>query len=307
MNRFLALVSSLAMASAFAQSQTISRAGSQPSTAGPAANFTGTVRVDPLFPARDGGPSGGSVTFEPGARSAWHTHPAGQTLIVTAGEGRTQSWGGPMEVIRAGDVVNCPPGVKHWHGAAPNSRMTHIAITYFRDGKNVEWMEHVSDAQYGMAPAAAPIPAPAPTGAIALRKLAALVAFPVASLASSAEGTDPMKIRLTIDGKSITATLNDNATAKDFVSLLPLTLALEDYAATEKIARPPRKLSTAGAPPGADPSVGDIAYYAPWGNIAMYYKDFEYTPGLVLHGRIDSGVDVLRGKGARSVTIEGVK
>jgi 4-carboxymuconolactone decarboxylase len=160
MNRFLALVSSLAMASAFAQSQTITRAGSQPSTAGPEANFTGKVRVDPLFAARDGGPSGGSVTFEPGARSAWHTHPAGQTLIVTAGEGRTQSWGGPVEVIRAGDVVNCPPGVKHWHGAAPNSRMTHIALTQPRDGKNVEWLEKVSDAQYAAAPAAA-APAPA--------------------------------------------------------------------------------------------------------------------------------------------------
>ena len=141
---------------------------------------------------------------------------------------------------------------------------------------------------------------------IDIRKLAALVAFPLAGLVTPAEGADPMRIRLTIDGKSITATLNDNATAKDFVSLLPLTLALEDHAATEKIARPPRKLSTAGAPAGADPSVGDIAYYAPWGNLAMYYKDFEYSPGLVLLGRIDSRVEVLRG-GARSITIERVK
>jgi hypothetical protein len=141
---------------------------------------------------------------------------------------------------------------------------------------------------------------------IELRKLAALVSLSVASFASSAQGTDPMKIRLTIDGKSITATLNDNATAKDFVSLLPLTLALDDHAATEKIARPPRKLSTAGAPAGADPSVGDIAYYAPWGNLAMYYEDFEYSPGLVLLGRIDSGVEALRG-GARSITIERIK
>jgi|SRR5687768_12469281 len=141
---------------------------------------------------------------------------------------------------------------------------------------------------------------------IDIRKVVAFVAFPLASFASFAQGTDPMKIRLTLDGKSITATLNDNATARDFVSLLPLTLPLEDHAATEKIARPPRKLSTAGAPAGADPSVGDLAYYAPWGNLAMYYKDFEYSPGLVLLGRIDSGVEVLRG-GARSVTIERVK
>src|SRR5688572_5668789 len=139
-----------------------------------------------------------------------------------------------------------------------------------------------------------------------MNRFLALVAFPLASLAPSAQGTEPMKIRLTIDGKSINATLNDNATARDFASLLPLTLALEDHAATEKIARPPRKLSTVGAPAGADPSVGDIAYYAPWGNLAMYYKDFEYSPGLVLLGRIDSGVEVLRG-GARSVTIERIK
>jgi 4-carboxymuconolactone decarboxylase len=157
MNRFLALVASLAMASAFAQTHTITRAGTQPSGPGPAAYFTGSVNVEPLFAGGEGRPSGANVTFEPGARSAWHTHPAGQTLIVTAGEGRTQSWGGPVEVIRAGDVVNCPAGVKHWHGAATNSRMTHIALTQPRDGKNVEWMEKVSDAQYEAAPVAAAV------------------------------------------------------------------------------------------------------------------------------------------------------
>ena len=130
-------------------SQTISRAGSQASTTGPAAFFTGTVRIDPLFPANDAAPfSGAYVTFEPGARSAWHMHPTGQHLIVTAGIGRTQAWGGPIEEIKAGDVIWCPPQVKHWHGASPTTAMTHIAITGTLNGKNVEWMEQVTDAQY---------------------------------------------------------------------------------------------------------------------------------------------------------------
>jgi quercetin dioxygenase-like cupin family protein len=127
----------------------IARAGTQPSSKGPAANFTGSVRVDPLFqgkaPART---SGAYVTFEPGARSAWHSHPLGQTLVVTAGVGRVQQWGGAVEEIRAGDVVWTPPGVKHWHGAAPTTAMTHMAIQESADGKVVEWMEKVSDAEY---------------------------------------------------------------------------------------------------------------------------------------------------------------
>jgi quercetin dioxygenase-like cupin family protein len=131
------------------QSQTITRAGSQPSTKGPAEYFIGNVRVDPLFPAKESAPySGGMVTFEPGARSAWHTHPTGQHLIVTSGVGWTQEWGGPVVEIRAGDVVWCPPGVKHWHGATPTTAMTHLALTGAVNGKNVEWMEKVSDSQY---------------------------------------------------------------------------------------------------------------------------------------------------------------
>jgi quercetin dioxygenase-like cupin family protein len=128
----------------------ITRAGTQPSQKGPAEWFTGTVRVDPLFtanaPARA---AGAQVTFEPGARSAWHTHPLGQTLIVTSGVGRVQAWGGPVEEIRPGDVVWTPPGVKHWHGAAPTTAMTHIAIQEAPDGKVVEWMEKVTEEQYG--------------------------------------------------------------------------------------------------------------------------------------------------------------
>ncbi|HTQ37565.1 MAG TPA: cupin domain-containing protein [Pirellulales bacterium] len=127
----------------------IKRSGSQPSAKPPAEYFTGTVRLDPLFqPIAPARAAGNSVTFEPGARTAWHTHPLGQTLIVTAGCGLTQRWGGPIEQIRPGDVVLIPPGEKHWHGAAPATAMTHIAIQEMLDGKQVEWLEKVTDQQY---------------------------------------------------------------------------------------------------------------------------------------------------------------
>ena len=127
----------------------IKRSGSQPSRKAPADYFTGTVRVDPLFQAPDPGRvSGGSVTFEPGARTAWHTHPAGQILIVTAGVGWVQEWNGQKREIRSGDVIWTPPGVKHWHGATATNEMTHIAIQELVDGNNVDWMEKVSDEQY---------------------------------------------------------------------------------------------------------------------------------------------------------------
>jgi len=132
------------------KSQAVTRAGALPSTKGPAEYFTGSVRVDPLFAANETAPySGGYVTFEPGARSNWHTHPAGQRFIVTHGVGRTQEWGGPIVEVRAGDHVWCPPGVKHWHGASPTTGMTHLALSGTRDGKNVEWLEKVTDEQYG--------------------------------------------------------------------------------------------------------------------------------------------------------------
>jgi len=131
------------------QSITILRRGAQPSRQVMAGNFTGSVRVDPLFQANAPARASGSlVTFEPGARTAWHTHPLGQVLIVTAGLGRVQRWGDPIEDIRQGDVVWIPPGQKHWHGAAPQSSMAHIAISESLDGESVEWMEKVSDAQY---------------------------------------------------------------------------------------------------------------------------------------------------------------
>jgi quercetin dioxygenase-like cupin family protein len=127
----------------------IKRIGSQASARAPSEWFTGAVRIDPLFQAPDPAlVQAASVTFEPGARTAWHTHPLGQTLIVMAGCGRVQRWGGPVEEIRPGDVVSIPPSEKHWHGAAPTTGMTHIAIQEKLDGKVVDWMEHVSDEQY---------------------------------------------------------------------------------------------------------------------------------------------------------------
>jgi quercetin dioxygenase-like cupin family protein len=127
----------------------IRRGGSQPSVKPPSEWFTGTVRLDPLFQAPDPAlVQCASVTFEPGARTAWHTHPLGQILIVTAGSGRAQRDGGPVEEIRPGDVIWFSPGEKHWHGAAPTTAMTHIAIQEQRNGKTVEWMEKVSDEQY---------------------------------------------------------------------------------------------------------------------------------------------------------------
>ncbi len=127
----------------------IRRSGSQPSAHGPDECFTGSVRIDPLFEAPP--PSrvrAAMVTFEPGAHSAWHTHPLGQTLIVTSGRGYVQSWGGPVRIIRPGDVIWCPPAEKHWHGAAPATAMTHIAVQEALDGKAVDWMEKVSPEQY---------------------------------------------------------------------------------------------------------------------------------------------------------------
>ena len=127
----------------------IKRSGSQPSGKGPAEYFTGTVRVDPLFnPPAPARVVSASVTFEPGARTAWHTHPLGQNLIVTAGRGRVQRWGGPVEEIRPGDVIWFAPGEKHWHGATATTAITHIAIQEHLDGKTADWMEQVSDEQY---------------------------------------------------------------------------------------------------------------------------------------------------------------
>ena len=131
----------------------IQRVGSKPSSKGPAEHFTGTVRIDPVI--RADAPArlfAASVTFEPGARTAWHAHPLGQTLVVTAGCGLAQRWGGPIEQIRPGDVVWFPPGEKHWHGAAPTTAMTHIALVEMLNGQTTDWMEKVGDEQYQQSP-----------------------------------------------------------------------------------------------------------------------------------------------------------
>ena len=151
-----------------AQALQISRSGSRSIREAPAENFTGRARVDMLFERLHGAEaSGGVVVFEPGARTAWHSHPGGQTLIVTAGAGRVQRWGEAVQEIHTGDVVRIPPGQKHWHGAAPQTAMTHLAITEQRDGSAVQWMEQVSEQQYHASPggtvaAAPPVPS-APT------------------------------------------------------------------------------------------------------------------------------------------------
>ncbi len=150
-------------AAAETAAQQITRAGTQSSAAGPAETFVGKVRVDPLFPAdTDVQASSAYVSFEPGARSAWHTHPAGQRLVVTSGVGLTQEWGKPAQQIHVGDVVVCPAGVKHWHGAAPHSAMTHLTVTGVADGRSVDWLEQVSDAEYGAAVAGIDAPVAGP-------------------------------------------------------------------------------------------------------------------------------------------------
>ena len=160
MNPFTVMLTTIiliAAGSLEAQKIDVTRGGSRAVRPGPAANFTGDVRVEMLFEALDPShASGGTVTFAPGARTAWHSHPRGQILIVTAGIGRVQRWDQPVEEIRAGDVVRIPAGAKHWHGASPHASMTHIAMTEHRDGTAVQWMEKVSDEQYNSSPVQSP-------------------------------------------------------------------------------------------------------------------------------------------------------
>jgi 4-carboxymuconolactone decarboxylase len=188
MRTFAAATIALAMLDAAAAEPDLqfSRAGSRPVVQASAQNFSGQARYEMLFtPTGPDRASAGSVSFAPGARTAWHAHPFGQTLIVTAGAGRAQRWGGPVEAIRVGDVVRIPPGVKHWHGAAPDSAMTHIAVQEALEGKTVDWMELVSDEQYRQAPAAPAVAAAAPgsgAGPTAAQRLMGDVAPKLAQL-----------------------------------------------------------------------------------------------------------------------------
>jgi 4-carboxymuconolactone decarboxylase len=162
----LVLITALFSTTLEAQAMVIARSGSTPGQPGPSATFTGSVRVTPLFDGTDDlHASCASVSFEPGARSAWHTHPKGQLLIVTAGVGRIQQMGRPIEEIRAGDTIWTPPGVKHWHGASPDAAMTHLSLLEPLDGKAVEWMEKVTDAEYDPGAAAATASSAAPSEA----------------------------------------------------------------------------------------------------------------------------------------------
>ena len=170
--------------------QHISRAGSQAPMAGPAEYFTGQVRVDPLYPATEEiNASAAYVSFEAGARSAWHTHPAGQRLVVTSGIGRVQEWGKPIQEIRPGDVIVCPPGVKHWHGATPTSPMTHLAVTGSVQGRNVDWLEKVSDEQYHVHDALTAASAPALSTTLSERQRG-IVSIAAAMATSDMPGLD---------------------------------------------------------------------------------------------------------------------
>ena len=229
----------------------------------PPEHFTGVVRIQPLFdaiaPART---SGASVTFEAGARTAWHTHPLGQRLIVTSGVGRIQRSGDRVEEIRPGDVVWIPPGQKHWHGATPTTAMSHIAIQESLDGKVVEWLEEVSDQQY--------------------------------------RGETGMKIGITVQGKVIQATLIESETTRDFVSLLPLTLSMGDLFKREKFAHLPRPLAEGGTRRKTY-EVGDLIYWSPGPDLAIYYRhDGESIPdpGIIVIGKVDSGVEALNVPGS---------
>lgn len=250
----------------------ISRSGSRPAVPAPPEHFTGVVRIQPLFdaiaPART---SGASVIFEAGARTAWHTHPLGQRLIVTSGVGRIQRSGDRVEEIRAGDVVWIPPGQKHWHGATPTTAMTHIAIQESLDGKVVEWLEKVSDQQY--------------------------------------RGETSMTIGITVQGKVIQATLIDSETTRDFVSLLPLTLSMGDLFKREKFARLPRPLAEGGTRRKTY-EVGDLIYWSPGPDLAIYYRhDGESIPdpGIIVIGKVDSGVEALNVSGSVKARLELIK
>jgi quercetin dioxygenase-like cupin family protein/phenylpyruvate tautomerase PptA (4-oxalocrotonate tautomerase family) len=220
----------------------IQHSGSQPSGKGPAEYFTGTVRIDPLMsPPEPARVAGASVTFEPGARTAWHTHPLGQTLIVTAGCGRVQREGGPIEEIRPGDVVWFAPGEKHWHGATPTTAMTHIAIQEKLNGSPVDWMEHVTDEQYG---------ARALHGAT-IRRVRKKRTMPHVIVKMWPGKSEEQKARLS------------DAITRDVMEILnygedPVSVAMEEVAAndwTEKVYKPDirDKWNTLTKKPGYDP------------------------------------------------------
>jgi quercetin dioxygenase-like cupin family protein len=268
----LAALAGAAFASPGEQGLQITRSGSRPAVPAPAEHFTGIVRIQPLFDAiAQSRTSGASVTFEAGARTAWHTHPLGQRLIVTSGVGRLQRSGDPIEEIRPGDVVWIPPGQKHWHGASPTAAMTHIAIQESLEGKAVEWAEKVSDRQY--------------------------------------RGETSMKIGITVQGKAIEATLIDSETTRDFVSLLPLTLSMGDLFKREKFAHLPRPISEGGTRRKTY-EVGDLVYWSPGPDLAIFYRHDGQSipdPGIIVIGKIHSGAEALNVPNSVKARVELIK
>lgn len=232
------------------------------------------MRIESQFQRNDPARvTGAIVTFEPGARTAWHSHQLGQTLIVTAGSGLVQQWGGSIQAMKQGDVVWVPPGVKHWHGATATHQMTHIAIQERLAGKNVEWMEKVSDEQY-------------------------------LNIRGEAHVSPNMKLSLKIGDQEITATLIDNETTRDFISLLPLTLTMNDLFGREKFAHLPRAISQGGKHTNVY-EVGDVVYWPPGPDVAVFYRHDGKSipsPGVVVLAKVDSGLQALRVPGAVAAT-----
>ena len=308
----------------------ITRSGSQPSGKGPAEYFTGAVRIDPLFQAPDPARvSGASVTFEPGARTAWHTHPLGQTLIVTAGLGWVQREGGPVEEIRPGDVVWFPPGEKHWHGATPTTAMTHIAIqeSARRQGRRLDGagqrraVPQVNRFGRGRSERGRALAGRrrlatmnsqrsflghrVALGGIVASALMTQLAFgQTAQDPAPSQGEASMKIGIEFNGAKMTATLDDNPSTRDFASMLPLDLTIDDYSTNEKIAYLPRKLTEEGSGPFGDEAPGDLAYYAPWGNLAFFHGSYRYSSGLIRLARIDGDIAPLLVRGKFDLRIE---
>jgi quercetin dioxygenase-like cupin family protein len=230
---------------------TITPRTARPSTKGPAENFTGSVRVEPLFaPTAHTRGAAASVTFSPCARSAWHSHPAGQTLIVTAGRGWVQEWGGSRRDITAGDVIWTPPGVKHWHGATATDEMTHIAIQEQVQGRVVDWMEHVSDEQYAPASMAA----------------------------------EKSHMQMTVGEHRFAVRLADNAAARALAAQLPLTLEMSELNGNEKHAKLPKALPAHASRPGTI-RAGDIMLYGT-DTLVVFYATFDSSYSYTRLGRV---------------------
>jgi quercetin dioxygenase-like cupin family protein len=225
----------------------ISRQGTRSVQPGPAAQFTGTVRVEMLFaPTDTTRGSGARVTFGPGARSAWHTHPRGQTLVVTAGIGRIQRRGGTVEEIRAGDVVWTPPGVEHWHGADPTTAMSHLAIQETLNGSNVTWGAKVTEAEYG---------------------------------------PEESRMWMTVGNRRFAISLADNATARALVARLPLTLEMEELNGNEKHAQLEQPLPANASRPGTI-HAGDLMLYST-STLVVFYETFGSNYAYMRLGRVD--------------------